>query len=254
MKNSYRSMMALAIACASPVVNAEDLVFSPRLTTGYMDYKLEVPSPLPGIVPSQQFKFNAALIGAGATLSWNRLYLDAYGQISANASDDLNLPIVNYNEKFDGDVTDYSLAAGVAITDNFSIYVGYKYNKLDASGNRGSVSSFKADGYFLGASYGWVIQDSGVLALNLAIADLDGNTYFKVPNLPIDLDATSDAQGLSYGISWRSTINKNWGYSIALDGYQYNFTDIVDKRVGAQPGEINQDIFTLRVSISYLFD
>jgi hypothetical protein len=83
---------------------------------------------------------------------------------------------------------------------------------------------------------------------------LDGNTYFKVPNLPIDLDATSDAQGLSYGISWRSTINKNWGYSIALDGYQYNFTDIVDKRVGAQPGEINQDIFTLRVSISYLFD
>lgn len=177
MKNSYHSMMALAIACTSPVVNAEDLLFSPRLTTGYMDYKLEVPSPLPGIVPSQKFKFNAALIGAGATLSWNRLYLDAYGQISSNSSDDLNLPIVNYNEKFDGDVTDYSLAAGVAITDNFSIYVGYKYNKLDASGSRGSISSFKADGYFLGASYGWVIQDSGVLALNLAIADLDGNTY-----------------------------------------------------------------------------
>jgi len=254
MRNSYRFIMALAIACASPVVNAEDLVFSPRLTTGYMDYKLEVPILIPGVFASQTFKVNTALIGAGATLSWNRLYLDAYGQISAKASDDLNLPIVNYNEKLDGDVTDYSLAAGVAITDNFSIYVGYKYNKLDASGNRGAVSNFKADGYFLGASYGWVIQDSGVLALNLAVADLDGDIRSQVPVLSIDFDQTSNAQGLSYGVSWRSNINKNWGYSVALDGYQYDFKDIVDKRLGALPGEVNQDIFTLRVSASYLFD
>jgi hypothetical protein len=106
----------------------------------------------------------------------------------------------------------------------------------------------------VGASYGWVIQDSGVLALNLAIADLDGNVRFQVPGLPIDYDSTSDAQGLSYGVSWRSNINKNWGYSVALDGYQYDFTDVVDKRLGAVSGEINQDIFTVRVSVSYLFD
>lgn len=242
MKNLYRSITTLAMVCASPFSIAEDLAFTPRLTTGYMDYKLETPSPLPGIVPSQQFKISAALIGAGGTLSWNRLYLDAYGQISSNASDDLNLPTLNYNEKFDGNVTYYSLAAGIAITDNFSIYVGYLYNNLDSSGNRGAESSFTADGYFLGASYGWVIQDLGVLTLNLAVADLDGSNRFKVPGLLIDYDSTSDAQGLSYGISWRSTINKNWGYSIALDGYQYNFTDIVDKRLGAVPGEINQDI------------
>jgi hypothetical protein len=246
--------MALVIVITSPVVNAEDLVFSPRLTTGYMNYELETPSPLPGIVPSQQFKFGVALIGAGATLLWNHLYLDVYGQITSNSSDNLNLPILNYNEKFDGDVNDYSLAAGVVVTDNLSIYMGYKYNKLDASGDKGSESSFKAEGYFLGASYGWIIKDSGVLALNLAIADLDGSTYFKVPNLPINLDTTSDAQGLSYGVSWKSAINEDWGYSIALDGYRYNFKDIIDKRLGAQPGEVKQDIFTLRVSISYLFE
>ncbi len=254
MKNLHRSIITLAIIGVSPFAIAEDLSFIPRLTTGYMDYKLETPSPLPGIVPSQKFEFSSVLIGAGATLSWNRLYLDAYGQIAPNGSDDLSLPALNYNENFDGDVKDYSLAAGVTITDNFSIYVGYKYNKLDAPSNRGSESSFKADGYFLGASYGWVIQDSGVLALNLAVADLDGTIRFQVPGLPIDFDQTSNAQGLSYGISWRSTINKNWGYSIALDGYQYTFKDIVDKKLGAFPGEINQDIFTVRVSVSYLFD
>ncbi|CDH44796.1 hypothetical protein BN874_1890010 [Candidatus Contendobacter odensis Run_B_J11] len=58
------------------------------------------------------------LIGAGTTLSWNHLYLDAYGQIAPNASDDFSVPVLNYNENFDGDLKDYSLAAGVAITDN----------------------------------------------------------------------------------------------------------------------------------------
>jgi hypothetical protein len=260
MKNLYRSIITLAIVSVSPFAIAEDLAFTPRLTTGYMNYKLEIPSAIPAIFPPQKVKEEVPIIGAGATLSWNRLYLDAYGQISANASDDLILPILNYNKEFDGDVKDYSLTAGVAITDNLSIYVGYKYNKLDSTGNRGSVSSFQADGYFLGASYGWVIQDSGVLALNLAFADLDGTIRFQVPELligglPIDVDETSNAQGLSYGVSWKSNINKNWGYSIAFDANQYNFKDIVDKRSGAVPGEeINQDIFTVRVSVSYLFD
>ena len=254
MKNLHCSIITLAIIGVSPFAIAEDLSFIPRLTTGYMDYKLETPSPLPGIVPSQKFEFSSVLIGAGATLSWNHLYLDAYGQIAPNASDDLSLPVLNYNENFDGDVKDYSLAAGVAITDNFSIYVGYKYNKLDVSGNRGANASFKADGYFLGASYGWVIQESGILALNLAIADLDGEINDQIPGLSFGTNSTSNAQGLSYGVSWRSTINKNWGYLIALDGYQYTFKDLIDKKLGAQPGEINQDIFTVRVSVSYLFD
>jgi hypothetical protein len=259
MKYLYRSIITLAIAGVSSFAIADELSFTPRLTTGYGNYSLETPSPLPGLVPSQKFKFNGALIGAGGTLSWNRLYLDAYGQISPNVSDDLNFSALNYSEKFDGDVKEYSVAAGVAVTDNFSIYVGYKYNKLDTSGNRGSKSTFKADGYFLGASYGWLIRDLGILALNFAVADLDGDIHFQAPSLSvegvpqIDFDQTSNAQGLSYGVSWRSSINKNWGYSVAFDGYQYKFDDIVDKRLGAVPGEIKQDIFTLRVSISYLF-
>jgi hypothetical protein len=254
MKTYIVPIIAFAIFCISPFAMTDELSFTPRLTTGYMNYKLETPSPVPGIVPSQKYQDNLAIIGAGATLSWNRLYLDAYGQISSNGSDSLSIPILNYSENYDGNVTDYSLAAGVAITDNLSIYVGYKYNKLDLSGNRGAKASFEADGYFLGASYGWVIQEAGVFALNLAFADLDGSLRSQVPNLTIDFDQTSNTQGLSYGVSWKSTINKNWGYSIALDGYQYNFKDLVDKQFGAGPGEINQDIFTVRVSVTYLFD
>lgn len=252
MKNLYRSIISLAIASISPFSVAEDLSFIPRLTTGYMNYKLETPSPMPSFPPNK-FEANVAVIGAGATVSWNRLYLDAYGQISSNGSDNYTLSIINYNENIDGNVKDYSLTAGVAVTDNLSVYVGYKYNKMDASGNRGANANFKADGYFIGASYGWVIQESGILALNLAIADLDGNTSTQVPDLNIDLNHTSNAQGLSYGVSWKSTVNKNWGYSIALDGYQYTFKDLVGK-LGAFPGEINQDVFTIRVSLSYLFD
>lgn len=257
MKNFHRLTVAFIAISVSPLSIAEDVSFTPRLTTGYMDYKLETPSVM-DVFPSQKYNASAAVVGVGSTLSWNRLYLDVYGQVSAKSSDDLNLPAFNYNEKLDGDVKDFSLAAGVAITDNLSVYIGYKYNKLDASGNRGTESTFKADGYFVGASYGWSIQDLGTLAFNLAIADLDGETHNKMPSLTvpgftIDFNEKSNAQGLSYGISWNSAIDEHWGYSVALDGHQYKFKDLVDKQIGAHPGEIQQDIFTVRISVSYLF-
>ena len=255
MKNLHRLILAHAIVCVSPCAIAEDLSFLPRLTIGYMNYSLEIPSLFPGVVPTSKFEANTAVIGAGATLSWNRLYLDAYGQTSGKMSDSLSVPILNYNEEYDGYLTDFLLAAGVNITDNFSIYMGYKYDKLDLSGNIGFNSNFQEDGYFLGASYGWVIQGSGVLALNLAVADLDGNLRFQTPALNADFDGTCNARGLSYGISWKSAIIDNWGYSVALNGYQYKFKDIVDKRFDITiPGEILEDMFTVRVSISYLFD
>lgn len=255
MKSLYSCLMALTAVFTSLLANAaENVVFSPRLTTGYINYKLETP-PILGVAPPQKFKANAALIGVGATVSWNRFYLDLYGQVSDNASDEISLPAFNYEDKFDGNITDYSFAVGAAITDNFSIYTGYKYNKLDSSSNNGSKSIFKVDGYFIGASYGWIIQESSVLTVNLAVADLDGNSYFQVPAvLPLNFDVISDAQGLSYGVSWKSNINKNWGYSVAFDGNQYRFKDNVDKRLGAYPGDIKQDIFTVKISVSYLFD
>ncbi|HOW76092.1 MAG TPA: hypothetical protein P5102_13095 [Candidatus Competibacteraceae bacterium] len=252
MKNSNRFMIALAIACTSPVVNAEDLVFSPRLTTGYMNYQLKQPAF--DIFPAASFEANAPVIGVGTTLYWNRLYLDVYGQISAEASDTSSIPILGYEEEFTGDRRDFSLALGYSITDNLSFYAGYKYGKTDTSGSIGGQAKFKEDGYFLGASYGWVIQDKGVISLNIAVANLDGDLGYLTPAIGFASNQTSETQGLSYGISWKSTFDKNWGYTIALDGYQYKFKDLVDERLGAVPGEISEDMLTARVSISYLFD
>lgn len=258
MKNSYRLMMALAIACTTPVVNAEDVLFIPRVTTGYMNYKLELPGPLPGIIPPIKYEENLPVIGLGLTSFINNFYIDIYGQISANGSDTSNIPIVNFEEIYEGRRKDFSLAFGSAITDNLSFYVGYKYGELDTSGNKGGDARFKETGYFLGASYGWNIGNDGILTINLAIADLDGDIFLSPPSgFPLEqkiYDQTSNTQGLSYGISYKSVINKKWSYSVALDGYQYTFDDIVDKQSGAVSGEAKEDMFTARVSVSYLFD
>ena len=47
--------------------------------------------------------------------------------------------------------------------------------------------------------------------------------------IPLDIDASSDAQGLSYGVSWSSRWSDNISYSLSLDAKNYTFDNIKDK-------------------------
>ncbi len=116
------------------------------------------------------------------------------------------------------------------------IYIGYKTGKSQATGNQGQSLSFKEKGLFVGANYAWQVADSGLVSVNFAYADLTGDlkeevTYPDFASLPIplDIDATSDAQGLSYGVSWSSRLSDSISYSLSLDAKNYTFDNIKDK-------------------------
>ncbi|MCW8932804.1 MAG: hypothetical protein OQL19_21515 [Gammaproteobacteria bacterium] len=138
-----------------------------------------------------------------------------------------------------------------------NVYFGYKNGKSEASGTLGTDLTFEEDGFFIGASYGWVIADAGMLSINAAYADLNGNLKeVPGPSYPTNLamDADSNATGLSYGISWNGNISEKMGYSISFDANDYEFDDLKDNSATlALPDKIEETFYTGKVSISYRF-
>lgn len=257
-KTVYATFVLLSFTMGLPCsVLAEDVSFTGRVVTGVGDYSLSIPgasAPIQGFLfPGAEFKVNAPTLGVGFSIAKGRFYGDLFYSKFFEQSDDLNFPQFGYREEFDGDRNELAFSVGYAITDNLSVYVGYKRGKTVVDGALGSSSRFKEDGYFIGASYGWVIAEKGVLALNLAIADLDGDIDYDGGPLPIVLDASSQARGLTYGISWRSQISGGLGYVISVDHYDYNFDDLRDKRFGELSGEIEEKMTTFRIGLTYEF-
>jgi hypothetical protein len=240
---------------------ANDISFTPRASISVASYKF-TQSERPGALapsgingddfPKVQFDVTFKILGIGGTFFKNGYYLDLSLQKSMEEEDtftmdDPALPGGSFSETFKGDRKDTAITFGKKILDNRAgIYVGYKNGESQASGNQGQDLSFKEKGFFIGANYAWPISDKGVISANIAFADLEGdlkedvtNPAFSTLPVPLDLDATSDAQGLSYGVSWSSRINENLSYSLGLDSKSYTFDNVKDKN----PASITSDKF-----------
>ena len=102
-----------------------------------------------------------------------------------------------------------------------------------------------------------MIADTGLLFVNIAYADLDGNLKeVPGPGYPagLGMDADSEASGLSYGISWSGHLSENIGYSLSFDANDYEFDHIKDKSTTTPPPDkIEETFYTGKLSISYRF-
>lgn len=252
-------MMTASILCQT--VNAGELQLVPRAWTGFIDYSFDQSPRMAALPDGSDFpsvKFDAILVVAGFGLSAvsDTYYFDLSYQDSSEEQDSFSG--ANFYEGFDGDRRDYSVTLGTRILDNRgNLYFGYKNGKTSGRGNAGTRLTFREDGLFLGASYGWVIANKGLLTINTAFASLNGRLIeIPGPGYPpgLILDAESDTSGLSYGISWNSNISKNFSYSIALDANKYKFDNLKDKaNASALPSEIEESIVTGKISIYYHF-
>jgi len=236
---------------------AEDWVLVPREVTGYMNYQLSTPPAVVDgeeILPSNTFEADLFLIGVGLTAFHDRFYFDAFAQGTDQGSDVLE--IGDNTERFKGDRVEHALTVGYQVTDYLSAYVGYRAAKTDFEGSAGGRSRFDEEGFFLGGVAGWPIRDYGVLSFNLALANLDGDIRFhtNVAGVPISSDAVSETNGLSYGLGWHGELGRGFSYSLAVDGYQYEFKDLIDRRYGGGPGKIEEDLLTVKLGLSYLID
>jgi hypothetical protein len=225
----------------SPMLKAADFTFLPRVITGVMSHKYEDPLFNEGGVSAIM-----PFLGAGATLSYDRLFVDTYIQRSGEGED--------------GDSTltreDYAIAFGYAVTDSLSISAGYRKGRTEAenityasSGTPLTIlSKFTTQGPFVGAAYGWLIGD-GLLGVNLALTYLDNDydTEEKSSDKPISYDFPGNTWGTTLGAHWKAPITKQLSYGASLDYYTYKF-DGSDNN-----GFAEENFLALRASLSYRF-
>lgn len=242
-------------------LQADEISFIPRTWVGVSDYSFDQDSRKGAMPDGSDFpavKFDATLLiaGVGLTSVYDRFFLDLSYQDSSEDTDSFSG--ANYVEKFEGDRRDYSTTLGMKILDyRGAIYIGYKNGKTSGRGKAGTRLTFEEDGFFIGASYGWVIADAGFLAINMAYADLDGNLKeVPGPRYPagLHMDADNEATGVSYGISWNGKISEKMSYAINFDANDYTFDHLKDSSATKPlPDKVKESIYTGKLSISYHF-
>lgn len=240
--------------------SAEAMSFIPRAWIGVSDYHFKQ-SPRKNVLngndfPEVEFDVTFIMAGIGLTSIYDRFYLDLSYQDSSEEEDSFSGG--GFYEKFHGDRRDYSTTLGMKILNNHgNIYIGYKNGKTSGRGHLGTALTFREEGAFIGASYGWLIADKGFLAINAAYADLDGHLKEEPgAGYPdgLGMNADSETTGLSYGISWTGIISPKLGYSIAFDANDYEFDDLKDSSTDkALPDKIEESLYTGKVSIFYRF-
>jgi hypothetical protein len=272
-------LMLLFFLILSGPLFADELKFIPRASLGVVSYDF-TQSARPNALaptginnnefPEVNFAVTFKMLGVGGTFLKNGYYFDVSYQKSLEEEDsftleDPALPGGVFTETFKGDREDYSVTFGKKLLENrLGLYAGYKAGTSQATGDQGQVLSFEEDGLFIGVNYGWQIGDKGVLSVNLAYADLEGdlkedvnNPAFASPEVlavPLDTDASSDAQGLSYGLSWSSRLTQKLSYSVALDAKKYTFDKVEDVNPNTIPSdEFEEEFIGVTFSVFYLF-
>lgn len=260
---------------STPVLSAKDLTFTPRASVSLASYEFTQSARPNALAPTginnndfPEVKFDVTfkILGVGGTFIKDGMYLDIALQKSLDEEDSFSLSDANldpntpgvetFTETFEGDREDMSITLGKRFFENrAAFYVGYKTGKSEASGNQGQHLKFEEEGYFIGANYAWIFQGKGALSVNLAFADLDGDLVEDVTNpafdsltVPLDTNASSDAQGLSYGITWSARLSDDLSYSLGVDAKSYTFDDVTDNNPNAIPSDEFEETF---VSITY---
>lgn len=272
---SVSSVISASLLLISHSAQASEISFTPRASLALTNYKFTQPARTGALAPTGingndfpelKFEVTFKVLGVGGTFSNGDYYFDLSAQQSSEEEDTFTLddPLLAepFVETFKGDRQDFAMTLGTRVLENQgSIFLGYKTGKSEASGNQGQYLKFEEKGLFIGANYGWTLG-SGRLSINAALADLDGeltetvtNPQFASPAVlsePLDINATSDAQGLSYGLSWSSRISKNLSYSLSLDTKKYTFENVKDSNPSA-PKEFEEELTSLMLAVYFQY-
>lgn len=264
---------------ASSTFSWGDVTFQPRVYAGYADYQLEsgiftIEKPngtqtrpiFFDFNQDSKLQFSGFLWGIGGTLSTGQFFGDFYYQSTLNdtASSATELP-----NGYIGDVnaqhSDWALSLGYSITDQWSIFAGYKAGNTEwdqqeslNNGLRKLNYQFDQDGPFIGTSYSFPIGP-GVLTFKVAYAYMNGTYERSLDSLTssdkVNLDGDSNAYSL--GLSWTQSLTDNLGVSMGANYHKYEF-EMSGSYAGSVDGtytggSLTEDLFTLTASLFYRF-
>jgi hypothetical protein len=223
----------------------------------------------------------------GLTLYAGRAYFDIYAQ-KAFAGEDRdtitnveNSPSVSTTINGDIDRQEYSVSAGVSVTDNFTMFAGWRTSttsfdlKYGSTPLTGSMDRFedKVDldqrGFFIGGAGHLSIETQdryiGLFTVNVAVGFLESVFVLKSSKMItsdgqiIDSqgsllkpagDVADDTMGINIAARWGGEIPKIDGlsYSINADGYIYTYSP-----GGESAFDYAEKAARFGVGLSYLF-
>lgn len=259
---------SVIVLCATPLnVSAEtfswgDVKFQPRAYAGYANYSLEAGDYIltnqngeiqtgPWVFDffnHDKLQFSGVLWGIGTTVAAGQFFGDLYYQSTLNdvASSETEQQSPDFNTRF-GDVnaqhSDWAISLGYMITDQWSVFAGYKSGNTEWDQVRqrnflppesGLAQSSKINGQFdqngpfVGTSYSFLIGP-GALTFKAAYAYLDGNyedsllVGYPSPPQSIGYKLDGNSNAYSIGISWTQPLANNMGLSLGANYQRYKF-------------------------------
>lgn len=271
MSRAYRhpgALATLALLLTAPAA-AADLTVEPRLAAGLSYYKLDLDGEIAvgdNSIDNVEFSDWMYLVGGGLTFSYDRFFMDLYGQYSFLGEDTLNLDVVaggvaaSLAQDVDFDRTETALTVGYRVTDQFATFVGFRYADVnfDGSGNLGVVAAdfstdFKQKGPFIGVGYAIpkTVFD-GAFVANAAVAYLDGDLENKLETNAlvndIETDIDGKAIGINAGASWVTPLTSQLKLVLGADVAQYSFKDDDDQT------DFDELITRFRTELRYSFN
>lgn len=254
----YSTLGMASCLLVSSVATAQSVVIAPRAEVGFTSYSLEfngtfaIPA-LGGLEAPANAQLGGTLFTqrAGVTAIFGDFYIDGLISATSDLSDTqivegLGEPLV---EDWTGSRDEYNITLGYALFDAGSVFIGYRDGEIEGDGQLNSVFSYETDGFYLGATYGFALTESGSLGLNIAFAQLDSTLKETLFGLPLP-DAQGDGNGLKFGITWQDFLSDNVRYSVSFDQYRYQTNVELDDLVDVEMTEEEQSI---RVGLTYFF-
>ena len=256
----------LVVGLAPGLSEAFELKLIPRLNSGIFLYQFEQKPHLSGSISNSGFKLNSIMpfIQGGLTLYIGRTYLDFYAQKAFAGEDRDTITITNSESSpsvsttINSDIErqEYSVSTGVSITDNFTMFAGWRTSTTSfdlkyGSTFAGSMDRFedKVDldqrGLFIGGAGHLSIETQdryiGLFTVNVAVGFLESVFVLKSSKmvtsegqiidsqgslLEPDGDVTSDTMGINVAARWGGEIPKieGFSYSVSADGYIYTYS------------------------------
>ena len=198
----------------------------------------------------------------------------SYGRYNFIASYAFSIDDADVSEEdFIGDAerTDLDLIVSRQMTDEFSLFVGYKIGETELrslsreneeDGGPKQDESFEQEGLFVGASYTWSFENAGRLSASIAYADLDADNEFvsdeevdDEDDEPLEFDdisgkSSGSSEGFSYNLAWTMPLKANLLFRSKLRINRYE-QDV--KFQGQKFDNIDENSTALLLGLVYVF-
>ncbi len=248
-----KKLVALSTALLVSSSIADEITIIPSMEYGQTHYSLgfkgDFPLPVGITEVDNKFSESGSVYKFNLTFAYGKMYLDLSSSVTADMQFVQVVPEVPAVESWGGDRQEYTVTAGYSLFESGSVFIGYRKGKLNSKGIANSTFLFESDGPFVGANYGIIANEDGVLAVNIAYADLEASLEETIFGFPIPATG-GDGDGLKAGISWRAELTENWRYSVSVDRYRYS-TNLTNQ-FGVN-SEMVEEESTIKVGISTSF-